>query len=132
MRDHENNHFRYVYSAREQAEIRRIREKYAPGEAVEDKMERLRRLDARVTSRAQVVSLIFGIVGALILGTGMSFFMTELGEGLGAAAIVLGVLFGVVGGTLAAFAYPMYNLVLRREREKVAPEIIRLTDELLK
>ena len=40
--------FSYTYSAKEQAEINRIREKYAaPG----DKMEQLRKLDAGVTEK---------------------------------------------------------------------------------
>ena len=59
--NNENKGFQYTYSAREQAELKRIREKYAPPSEVEDKMKRLRRLDASVTQKAQVVSLMFGI-----------------------------------------------------------------------
>ena len=33
---------------------------------------------------------------------------------------------------LVALAYPMYNKVLERERERIAPEILRLADELMK
>ena len=131
----ENGGFQYSYSAREQAEVKRIREKYTPSTEEEDKLERLRRLDARATQRAQVVSLVFGMIGALVLGFGMSLCMTELGllflPGR-TSSMVLGVLLGAVGGALAAAAYPMYQVVLRRERDKVAPEILRLTDELLK
>ena len=98
-------------------------------------MERVRRLDNKVTQKAQVISLIFGIIGALLLGFGMSLIMTELGMamlGSKALAIVIGVLAGLAGATLVSFAYPMYNYVIKREREKIAPEIISLTDELLK
>ena len=98
-------------------------------------MERLRRLDASVTQKAQVVALIFGIIGALILGIGMSLCMSDFAEILGAykdMALVIGIPIGLVGGVLAALAYPMYNLIVRRERKKIAPEIIRLTDELMK
>ena len=98
-------------------------------------MERLRRLDASVTRTAQAVSLVFGVVGALILGLGMSLCMTELGEILGPyqnLAMIVGVVIGILGGVLASFAYPIYNLIVKSKRKKLAPEIIRLTDELMK
>ena len=55
MDNNENRGFQYTYSAKEQAEIRNIRDKYTKTEDTEDKMERLRRLDARVTQKAQAV-----------------------------------------------------------------------------
>ena len=131
----EQNGFSYTYSAREQAELKRIRAKYTPPTQTEDKMARLRRLDASVTQSAQCVALVFGIIGALILGFGMSLCMSDLPIMLGwhkVAAMILGILFGVVGGVLVGLAYPMYNLIVKRKREKLAPEIIRLTDELMK
>ena len=133
--NHENKGFRYTYSAKEQAELKRIREKYTPSTEAEDKMAKLRRLDASVTQKAQVIALIFGIVGALILGAGMSLCMSDFAEILGShrdMAMVIGIPVGLVGGVLAALAYPMYNLIVKRERKKIAPEIIRLTDELMK
>lgn len=133
--NNENKGFQYTYSAKEQAELKRIREKYTPTTEVEDKMERLRRLDASVTQKAQAVALIFGVIGALILGTGMSLCMTDFAQILGShrdMAMVVGIPVGLVGGVLAALAYPMYNLIVKRERKKIAPEIIRLTDELMK
>ena len=128
--EHKND-FNYTYSAADRQEILSIREKYAAKE--EDKMARLRRLDIRVTQRAEVVALVLGILGALILGLGMSLILTDLGAGLGAVgALVFGCILGLAGGTMAAFALPAYHLVLARERKKIAPEILRLTDELMK
>ena len=130
-----NNEFKYTYSAREQEEIRKMREKYTPKTEEEDKMERLRRLDAGVTQRAQIISIVLGVIGALILGFGMSLFMTDLAVKLGlqqAAAMPLGIITGVAGGALVGIAYPIYSFVLKCERQKIAPEIIRLTDELMK
>lgn len=127
--------FNYTYSAKEQEEIKAIRKKYATPEETEDKMAQLRRLDASVTQKAQTVSLAFGVIGALILGTGMSLAMTDIGETIGiygAIAMVLGIVIGVVGIVLVSLAYPMYNRIVRKEREKIAPEIIRLADELMK
>ena len=129
----DQNEFKYTYSAKEQAELKRIREKYTNKE--ENKMERLRRLDTRVTQKAQAVSLIFGVVGAMVLGFGMSLIMSDLALILGfksAMAIIFGVISGVIGGVLIGLAYPLYNIVLKKERAKAAPEIIRLTDELMK
>ena len=132
----ENNRFQYTYSASEQAEIKRIRERYTEkGREEEDKMARLRRLDARVNSKAQTVALVFGVIGALILGLGMSLIMSELGEFLNTGrtlSVILGIILGIFGGALAALAYPVYGFVLKRERKRIAPEIIRLTDELMK
>ena len=136
--DHNNqekNGFTYTYSAREQAELKRIREKYAEPTETEDKMARLRRLDASVTNTAQAVALVFGIIGTLLLGFGMSLCMTDLGEILGSykdMAMVIGIIVGVVGGILASLAYPIYNAIVKAKRKKLAPEIIRLADELMK
>jgi VIT1/CCC1 family predicted Fe2+/Mn2+ transporter len=133
--NNENNGFQYTYSAKEQAELKRIRDKYTAPTEVEDKMARLRRLDASVTNTAQAVALVFGVIGTLILGFGMSLVMTELAESLGLsgdAAMFTGITVGVVGGILASLAYPVYNAVVKAKREKLAPEIIRLADELMK
>lgn len=129
----DNRSFRYTYSAKEQEELKRIREKYITRE--EDKMERLRRLDNRVTQKAQIVSLVFGVVGILILGFGMSLVMSELGQAIGfrtQVSTLFGIIVGIAGGILACLAYPMYCFIIKRERKKIAPEIIRLADELLK
>ena len=68
----ETSGFSYTYSAKEQAELKKIREKYAPATEAEDKMDRLRKLDASVTNTAQAVALVFGVIGALILGFGIN------------------------------------------------------------
>ena len=126
----ENNSFEYTYSAQRQQEVEEIRKAYLPKE--EDKMEQLRKLHAIPTQKAQAVSLAIGIVGALILGTGMSLCMTELGSALGPLALILGIVVGFVGMVMVAVAYPIFNRVLKKEREKIAPEILHLTDDLMK
>ena len=126
----ENHSFEYTYSAQRQQEVEAIRRKYLPKE--EDKMEKLRKLHNIPTQKAQSASIAVGITGALILGTGMSLCMTELGAALGNPAMIIGVIIGLVGILLVALAYPIYNRTLKKEREKIAPEILRMTDELLK
>ena len=133
--ENNNEWFEYTYSAKQQEEIKKIREKYTPPTEAEDKMARLRRLDASVTQTAQAFSLIFGIIGILILGFGMSLFMTNLGDLLGIPkhlTMVIGVIIGILGGILASLAYPIYQAIVKAKRKKLAPEILRLTDELMK
>lgn len=136
MDNNQKNGFLYTYSAAEQNELKRIREKYiVDTDCEESKIERLRRLDRGVTSKAQVISLTLGIIGILILGFGMSLAMSDLSVILGISqitAMIIGIITGLIGGAIASVAYPVYNLTVKREREKIAPEIIRLTDELMK
>ena len=122
--------FNYTYSALQQQEIKNIRSKYAPPE--ENKLETLRRLDRRVTQKAQAWAIAVGIIGTLLLGLGMSLAMTELGSALGGFAVAAAMLVGLPGIALTALAYPVYKRIEKRERERVAPEIMRLSDELLK
>ena len=131
----EKNGFSYTYSAKEQAELKRIRDKYTAPPGAEDKMTRLRRLDASVTNTAQAVAIVLGVIGTLILGFGMSLIMTDLSEILGLngnVAMVIGIAVGIVGGIIASLAYPIYNAIVKAKRKKLAPEIIRLADELMK
>ena len=111
----------------------KIRAQYMEKESTE--LDALRRLDASVTQTAQMVSLILGVIGTLILGFGMSLAMTDIAHTLGLhgnLAMVIGIVIGVVGGVLAGVAYPVYNAIVKAKRKKIAPEIIRLTDELMK
>jgi hypothetical protein len=95
----------------------------------------LRRLDASTTKGAQAIAIALGVLGALILGFGMSLCMTELGKILGSysdSAMIIGIVIGVVGAALVSLAYPIYSGLVRYKRKKFAPEIIRLADELIK
>ncbi|MBP3672817.1 MAG: hypothetical protein J6J18_03200 [Oscillospiraceae bacterium] len=123
--DNQENTFEYTYSAPQQEEIKRIREKYLPKE--EDKMEQLRRLDQSAVQKGQAVSLIVGVIGALVLGLGMSCCMVWGGD-----LFIPGIIIGVVGLVGVSLAYPLYARITERERKKIAPEILRLTEELMK
>ena len=132
MSDKENKGFSYTYSSDEQDRIREIRERYCPTKDERaDKMARLYKLDSSVTKKATAIAIVFGIVGALILGLGMSLFMTELGTALGSAELPVGIAIGLVGLILVSLAYPVSNMVTERDRARIAPEVLRLTDELL-
>jgi len=123
--DQKNTTFQYTYSAREQEELKRIRNKYLPKE--ENKMELLRRLDAQVTQKATMYSIIVGVIGTLILGVGMCCCLVWADS-----VFVLGIIVGVIGMGILALAYPLYNRTIKKERERIAPEILRLTEDLMK
>lgn len=117
--------FEYNYSAKQQKEIKTIREKYVPKE--ENKMEQLRRLDASATKPGTAASIIVGVIGALLFGIGMCCTMVWMGN-----LFIPGIVIGVVGLLAIAAAYPVYTHITKKQREKLAPEIMRLTDELMK
>ncbi len=136
MNHNENNGFQYNYSAKEQAELKEIRDKYLvdtrPSET--DKMAQIKRLDASVTKGATIFSLVVGIIGALIMGFGMSLIMTELKDFFsmnGTTAMIVGIIIGLVGMALVLVAYPLFHYISERKRKKIAPEILRLTEELM-
>lgn len=124
-RNDQNENFSYTYSATQQEEIRKIRAKYQPQE--EDKMAQLLRMDRQVTQKGNTVALILGILGALVLGVGMCCVMVWQD-----VWFIPGIVIGSVGIILVLLAYPAYVHITKKERERIAPEIIRLTDELMK
>lgn len=118
--------FTYEYTARQQKEIREIREKYRQKPDEASPMERLRRLDAGVTQKGTCISVVAGALGCLVLGVGMSCVTVW-----GAHLFFFGILVGIVGLTGIIGAYPLYAHITRKERERLAPEILRLAEELL-
>ena len=122
--------FSYTYSAEQQEEIMSIRKKYMKQE--ENKMDQLRKLDRQVYQKAQCYAIVLGVIGTLLLGIGMSVAMTDIAAHIGNAAMFIAVPVGVVGIVLIALAYPIYNKVMKKERQRIAPEILRLTEELMK
>ena len=121
----ENNTFSYTYSSKERQEVEAIRRKYLPPE--EDRMERLRRLDRSTARKGTMASMMLGTVGCLVMGTGMSMCMVWADT-----LLVPGIVIGVVGLVGVALAYPLHVYITKKERERVAPEILRLTEELMK
>ena len=118
----EKDTFTYTYSAKQQEEIRNIRKKYLPRE--EDKMEQLRRLDRDTTRKGTVLSVLVGVIGCLLLGVGMCCTMVWV------KFFIPGVVIGLIGIAAVAAAYPLYTRVTKKERERLAPQILKLTEEL--
>ena len=123
--------FTYTYSAHQQEEVENIRKKYLPAE--ENKMEQLRKLHNSATQKAQAWAIVLGVVGTLVMGSGMSLVMTDIGELLGLSeTLIPGIIIGLIGMIPVGFAYPIYTRILKKERRRIAPEILRLSDELMK
>jgi purine-cytosine permease-like protein len=123
MSNNNNESFSYTYSAKQQEEVKKIRDKYIARE--ENKMETLRRLDNSVEQRGIIVSLAVGVVSSLLLGTGMACIIewTDL--------FILGIAVGIIGIIGMVAAYPVYKKVTKKQREKILPKIIELSDELI-
>ena len=126
----DNDTFRMTYSAEEKDEIERIRDKYT--EKKPDDMTRLKALDKESESIATMVSIIAGVVGILIFGTGLSLYLSELGDALGEAVLPVSIIVGLIGVILMVAAFPLYMHTLKKEREKRKDEILALADELMK
>lgn len=120
-----NETFEFTYSAKQQEEVERIRNKYLPKE--ETKMEQLIKLDKKTEQPGQIASIAIGTIGSLILGVGMCCTMvwnTSVGIFVG------GIIIGIIGMALIFTAYPIYKKITERERAKVAEQIIVLSNEL--
>ena len=121
----ENNTFSYNYSATRNKEVESIRRKYMPHE--ESKLERLKKLDLRVQMAGTIESLCFGIVGALVFGIGMCYFLDVF-----AGAAWLTALLMVLGAVIMIPAYPIYKRIAQRTKTELTPEILRLSEEIMK
>lgn len=120
-----NEAFSYTYSAKQQDEIKRICQKYAPEENKLDKLNKLRRLDETADRPGKLTALTIGVISTMIFGIGMCFTMVWT------KYFTAGVLIGVLGLIGICIAYPIYSAMARRQRKKLAPEIIRLGQELM-
>ena len=126
-----DNKFNFTYSAVQQNEIKKIREKYISHEP--DRMEQLRALDASVYKSATAISIIIGVIGALIMGAGMSLVMTDIGTTVGISDPMLpGIIIGIAGMFMAIINYPIYKGILGARRKKYADKIIALSDKIMK
>ena len=106
----------------------KIASEYAPKEA--GKIVALKKLDALAKRGAHIFAYTFGTASALVFGTGMCFCMEVLPV-TGALAMLLGLILGVIGTALMIIAYPIYKKITEARKNKLAPEIIKLSNEIL-
>ena len=119
-----NDTFEYTYSASEQEEIKKIRDKYMVKTKAESKIEQLQKLDKKAENPGIITSMVFGIIGTLVFGIGLCCVLvwTKL--------FMLGIVIGVVGIIMLGMAYPSYKYITKKQRQKVTPQIVKLIEEL--
>ena len=117
--------FRYTAPTEEERkEIDSIRKQYLPKEQSETKLERLRRLNSLVKNSAIIWALTIGVLGCLVFGLGLTMVLEW-------KVIPWGVLVAVIGCAPMAISYPIYKLVLKKNKARYGEEILRLSEELL-
>jgi len=111
--------------------VEKIRAQYI--EETRSDLDQLKALDAKVHRSANVFAYSYGSISALIMGAGMSAVMTDIGSILGLGDVMVpGIIVGCVGMLMALTTYPIYKKILVSRKKKYGPEILRLSDELLK
>ena len=120
-----NINFNYTYSAARNKEVESIRRKYMPHE--ESKLERLKKLDLRVKTAGTIEGLCLGILGALVFGIGMCFSLEVFAGADWLTAILM-----ICGTLLMIPAYPIYRRIARKTKAELTPEILRLSEEIMK
>ena len=108
--------------------VQKIRTQYT--EKDNTGLEELKELDRKVARPANVFAYTFGSIGAIIMGSGMSLVMTDIGERLGESAMPIGVAIGVVGLIMVIINYPIYKKMLEKGKKKYAFEIVELAKEI--
>ena len=110
--------------------VQKIRTQYTEKQHTE--LDELKELDAKVKRPANVFAYTYGSVGAIVMGSGMSLVMTEIGTIIGISnAMLPGVVIGVVGMAMALSTYPIYKKILAARKKKFAPEILALSDKIV-
>ena len=111
--------------------VQKIRTQYTEKE--HSQLDALKELDTKVKRPAYVFAYVFGSISAIIMGSGMSLVMTDIGTQFGMTeTMVPGIAIGVIGMVMAIVNYPMYKKILASRRKKYADKIIALSDELMK
>ena len=100
---------------------------YAPKDT--SKVVALRKLDAKAKRPANIFTYTFGVIAALIFGTGMCLAMGQIGSGT-TGSLVLGILVGIVGLAAMGVNYPIYKKLLANGKQKYAFEIMELAKEI--
>ncbi|MCD7859254.1 MAG: hypothetical protein LUH51_03665 [Firmicutes bacterium] len=124
-----DNNFEYSYSAESHREVEEIRRKYITDEndSYEGKLRQLKDLDRSVSRKGTILSIAVGIISTMLLGLGMSCVMVWSDP-----PFILGVVLGVLGLIGVCSAYPLYQHITKNERRRIAPMILKLSEELEK
>ena len=123
----EQNKFTFTYAApteEERREIEDIKKDYVPKEEEQDKLAALRALDKKVKLPPLVTAIVLGVAGTLVFGLGLTMALEW-------DLLLWGTVAMIPGFIVAAIAYPVRKLMLKRRKERYGDEIIKLSEELL-
>ncbi len=110
--------------------VEKIRTQYTEKEHTQ--LDELKELDTKVKRPANVFAYIFGSIGAIIMGSGMSLVMTDVASKIGMEnAMVPGIVIGIVGMVMAIINYPLYKAILSSRRKKYSGRIMELSDKIM-
>ncbi|MBQ8502938.1 MAG: hypothetical protein IJ491_01530 [Clostridia bacterium] len=118
-----HNRFTISYSPEHKDEILKIKEKYITAPTEKSDIEKLKELDRKAEIPGQVVSLILGITGLLMLGGGMSLILENI-------TFLAGIILGVAGIIVMIPAYPVYKSLTKKNRKKIAAQVLELVDKI--
>ena len=115
--------FNYTYSSIHKEEIEKIRNKYIQNQ--ETDLDELRKLDQKVTNSATFCSILVGIAGVLVFGTGLSLVLSF-------GKMILGIIVSFFGLLVMGSGLLVNKFITKKLREKYAPRILELSERLLK
>ena len=111
--------------------IQKIRTQYTEKENTA--VDALKALDSKVKRPANVFAYVFGSIGSVIMGCGMSLVMTDIAEIIGLSnPMIYGIIIGIIGMAMVIVNYPIYKSILSSRRKKYAGQIIKLSDRIMK
>ncbi|MBQ9742509.1 MAG: hypothetical protein IJV88_02390 [Ruminococcus sp.] len=111
--------------------VQKIRTQYTEKEHTA--LDELKELDTKVKRPANLFAYIFGSIGAVVMGSGMSLVMTDLADLIGIDnPMFTGIVIGLAGMLMAIVNYPIYKSILSKRRRKYADRIIAISDKLTK
>lgn len=110
--------------------VQKIRTQYTEKEHTQ--LDALKQLDAKVKRPATVFAYTFGSLGAIIMGSGMSLIMTDIGTTVGIENTqTSGLAIGIAGMLMALINYPVYKKLLSSRRKQYADQIISLSNKIM-
>ena len=115
--------------------VQKIRTQYTEKENTQ--LDALKALDKKVKKPANIFAYTFGVIGSLVLGSGMSLAMnviepgTYFGITISENMMLPGIIIGILGIVMVSINYPIYKRILNSRRNKYAGKIIALSDEIL-
>ncbi|MCM1306629.1 MAG: hypothetical protein NC037_03120 [Bacteroides sp.] len=126
IRNENSDGFDYSYSSPDSEEkrwIESIRQEYLPREEHDAKVAEIKKLHKKAKKVPSAIAVCIGIVGTLILGTGMALTL-EWNQ------MVAGIIVGLVGMVIMLLTYPIYQYMITRGKKKYGDKIVKLADDI--